>query len=83
MRFFAGMPLGGRRTGLPPVARASASALFQFVSQRFLETSIVIRRIGGGSWSVILADTIVAAAMDNLLLHRSVVLNRDGDSTAS
>lgn len=32
------------------------------------------------SWGEILGDTTVAAAMLDRLLHRSVVLNLDGDS---
>ena len=33
-----------------------------------------------GSWGDILGDTTVAAAMLDRLLHRSVVINLDGDS---
>ncbi len=35
---------------------------------------------GVASWGEILGDTTVAAAMLDRLLHRSVVLNLDGDS---
>ena len=35
---------------------------------------------GVGSWGEILGDTTVAAAMLDRLLHRSVVINLDGDS---
>ncbi len=35
---------------------------------------------GVGAWGDILGDTTVAAAMLDRLLHRSVVLNLDGDS---
>ena len=35
---------------------------------------------GVGAWGEILGDTTVAAAMLDRLLHRSVVLNLDGDS---
>ncbi len=35
---------------------------------------------GVGSWGEILGNTTVAAAMLDRLLHRSVVLNLDGDS---
>lgn len=35
---------------------------------------------GVGEWGEILCDTTVAAAMLDRLLHRSVVLNPDGDS---
>ena len=33
-----------------------------------------------GAWGDILGDTTVAAAMLDRLLHRSVVINLDGDS---
>jgi len=59
----------------------AASALFQVVSQRYMKTSIVITTNRGvGSWSEVLVDNTVAAAMLDRLLHRSVVLNLDGDS---
>jgi len=51
------------------------------VNQRYLKTSIVIttnRPVG--SWGEIIGDSTVAAAMLDRLLHRSVVLNLDGDS---
>jgi len=35
---------------------------------------------GVASWGEVLGDTTVAAAMLDRLLHRSVVLNLDGDS---
>lgn len=58
----------------------AASALFQMINQRYLKTSIVIttnRPVG--AWGEILGDTTVAAAMLDRLLHRSVVLNLDGN----
>ena len=51
------------------------------MSQRFLKSSIVIttnRTVG--SWGDVLVDTTIAAAMLDRLLHRSVVINLDGDS---
>ena len=51
------------------------------MSQRYLKTSIVITTNRGvAGWGEILGDTTVAAAMLDRLLHRSVVLNLDGDS---
>ena len=48
---------------------------------RYLKTSIVITTNRGvAGWGEILGDTTVAAAMLDRLLHRSVVLNLDGDS---
>ena len=68
-------------SGYLPLPAEAASALFQVVSQRYLKTSIVITTNRGvGSWGEILGDTTVAAAMLDRLLHRSVVLNLDGES---
>lgn len=83
MRFFAGPTLLViDELGYLPLPGEAASALFQVVSQRYLKkTSIVLttnRRVA--SWGEVLGDTTVAAAMLDRLLHRSVVLNLDGDS---
>lgn len=82
MRFFAGPGLLViDELGYLPLPAEAASALFQVVSQRYLKTSIVITTNRGvGAWGDILGDTTVAAAMLDRLLHRSVVLNLDGDS---
>jgi DNA replication protein DnaC len=82
MRFFAGPTLLViDELGYLPLPAEAASALFQVVSQRYLKTSIVITTNRGvAGWGEILGDTIVAAAMLDRLLHRSVVLNLDGDS---
>ena len=82
MRFFAGPTLlVVDELGYLPLPGEAASALFQVVSQRYLKTSIVITTNRGvGSWGDILGDTTVAAAMLDGLLHRSVVINLDGDS---
>ena len=67
--------------GYLPLPGEAASALFQVVSQRYLKTSIVLTTNRGvASWGEVLGDTTVAAAMLDRLLHRSVVLNLDGDS---
>jgi DNA replication protein DnaC len=82
MRFFAGPTLLIiDELGYLPLPGEAASALFQVINQRYLKTSIVIttnRPVG--AWGEILGDTTVAAAMLDRLLHRSVVLNLDGDS---
>ena len=82
MRFFAGPTLLViDELGYLPLPAEAASALFQVVSQRYLKTSIVITTNRGvGAWGDILGDTTVAAALLDRLLHRSVVLNLDGDS---
>jgi DNA replication protein DnaC len=82
MRFYAGPTLLViDELGYLPLPAEAASALFQVVNQRYLKTSIVITTNRGvGSWGETLGDTTVAAAMLDRLLHRSVVLNLDGDS---
>jgi DNA replication protein DnaC len=82
MRFFNGPTLLViDELGYLPLPAEAASALFQVVSQRYLRTSIVMTTNRGvAAWGEILGDTTVAAAMLDRLLHRSVVLNLDGDS---
>jgi DNA replication protein DnaC len=82
MRFYAGPTLLViDELGYLPLPAEAASALFQVVSQRYLKTSTVITTNRGvGAWGDILGDTTVAAAMLDRLLHRSVVINLDGDS---
>ena len=82
MRFFNGPGLLViDELGYLPLPAEAASALFQVISQRYLKTSIVLTSNRGvGAWGEILGDTTVAAAMLDRLLHRSVVLNLDGDS---
>ena len=82
MRVFAGPTLLViDELGYLPLPAEAASALFQVVSQRYLKTSIVITTNRGvGSWGDILGDTTVAAAMLDRLLHRSIVINLDGES---
>ena len=82
MRFFAGPTLLViDELGYLPLPGEAASALFQVVSQRYLKTSIVLTTNRGvASWGEVLGDTTAAAAMLDRLLHRSVVLNLDGDS---
>jgi DNA replication protein DnaC len=82
MRFYAGPALLViDELGYLPLPAEAASALFQVVSQRYLKTSIVITTNRGvGSWGEILGDNTVAAALFDRLLHRSMVINLDGDS---
>lgn len=82
MRFFAGPTLLLiDELGYLPLPGEAASALFQVVSQRYLKTSIVLTTNRGvAGWGEALGDTTVAAAMLDRLLHRSVVLNLDGES---
>jgi len=82
MRFYAGPTLLViDELGYLPLPAEAANALFQVVSQRYLKTSIILTTNRGvGSWGEILGDTTVAAAMLDRLLHRSVVINLDGES---
>ena len=82
MRFFAGPTLLIiDELGYLPLPGEAASALFQVVAQRYLKTSIIVNTNRSvGEWGQVLGDTTVAAAMLDRLLHRSVVLNLDGDS---
>ena len=82
MRFFAGPTLLIiDELGYLPLPGEAASALFQVVAQRYLKTSIIVNTNRSvGEWGEVLGDTTVAAAMLDRLLHRSVVLNLDGDS---
>jgi DNA replication protein DnaC len=67
--------------GYLPLPAEAAAALFQVVSQRYQKTSTIITTNRGvAGWGEILGDATVAAALLDRLLHRSVVLNLDGES---
>jgi len=67
--------------GYLPLPTEAASALFQVICQRYQKTSTILTTNRGvASWGEILGDPTVAAAMLDRLLHRSVVINLDGDS---
>lgn len=82
MRFFAGPRLLViDEVGYLPLASEAAAALFQVITQRYLKGSICLTtNLGVGSWGKIFDDPMVAAAMLDRLLHRSVVFNIDGES---
>ncbi len=82
MRFFCGPTvLIIDELGYLPMPAEDASALFQVISRRYLKGSIILTTNRGvASWRDIFDDTTVAAAMLDRLLHRSVVINIDGDS---
>ena len=81
MRFFPGPSvLIVDEVGYLPMQAEAAAALFQVVSRRYLKGSIILttnRSIS--SWGQIFDDPMVAAAMLDRLLHRSV-LHIDGES---
>ncbi len=82
MRFFAGPRLLViDEVGYLPLANEAAAALFQVITTRYLKSSTVLTtNLGVASWGKIFDDPMVAAAMLDRLLHRSVVFNIDGDS---
>ena len=82
MRFYAGPRLLIiDEVGYLPLPAEAAAALFQVITQRYLKGSIVLTtNLGIASWGKIFDDPIVAAAMLDRLLHRSVVFNIDGES---
>jgi DNA replication protein DnaC len=82
MRFFNGPSvLIVDELGYLPMPAEDANALFQVISQRYLRGSIILTTNRGvGAWGDIFADTTIAAAMLDRLLHRSVVINITGDS---
>ncbi len=83
MRFYAGPRLLIiDEVGYLPLPAEAAAALFQVVSQRYLKGSIALTtNLGIASWGRIFnEDPMIAAAMLDRLLHRSVVVNINGDS---
>ena len=82
MRFYAGPRLLIiDEVGYLPLAGEAGAALFQVIAQRYLKGSIALTTNRGvGAWGDIFDDPMIAAAMLDRLLHRSVVFNIDGDS---
>ncbi len=82
MRFYCGPALLLiDELGYLPLQAEGAAALFEVVQRRYLKGSIVLttnRSIA--SWGQIFDDPMIAAAMLDRLLHRSVVLQIDGES---
>jgi DNA replication protein DnaC len=82
MRFY-GQPslLVIDEVGYLPLAGEAAAALFQVVTRRYLKNSIVLttnRSIA--AWGAMFDDPMAAAAMLDRLLHRSAVLQMEGES---
>ena len=83
MRFYAGPRLLIiDEVGYLPLPAEGASALFQVISQRYLKGSVVLTtNLGIASWGKVFGDDqMVAGALLDRLLHRSVVVNIEGDS---
>ena len=67
--------------GYLPLASEAAAALFQVITTRYLRSSTILTtNLQVGSWGKIFDDPMVAAAMLDRLLHRSVVFTIDGES---
>ena len=83
MQFYAGPRLLIiDEVGYLPMAGEAAAALFQVVARRYLKGSICLTtNLGIASWGKVFNDDpMVAAAMLDRLLHRSVVFNIEGES---
>jgi DNA replication protein DnaC len=83
MRFFAAPQLLIiDELGYLPLTGEAASALFQVVNRRYtLGQSIVLTTNRGISqWGEIFDDPVVAAAMLDRLMHRSIIVPIDGES---
>lgn len=82
MRFFAAPKLLiVDELGYLPLPSEGAAALFQVISQRYLKGSICLTTNRGiAQWGQVFDDPMIAAAMLDRLLHRSTVLQIDGES---
>jgi DNA replication protein DnaC len=71
--------------GYLPLPAEAAAALFQVVTQRYLRGSIILTtNLGIASWGKVFDDdAVVAAALLDRLLHRSVVLFTEGSQESS
>jgi DNA replication protein DnaC len=82
MRFYSGPSvLVIDELGYLPLQAEGAAALFEVVQRRYLKGSIILTTNRGiPSWGQIFDDPMIAAAMLDRLLHRSVVLQIEGES---
>lgn len=82
MRFYCGPAvLAVDELGYLPMQAEAAAALFEVVQRRYLKGSIILTTNRGiASWGQIFDDPMIAAAMLDRLLHRSVVLQIEGES---
>lgn len=82
MRFYAGPRLLIiDEVGYLPLAGEAGAALFQVITQRYLKGSVALTtNLGIGAWGKIFDDPMVAAAMLDRLLHRSVPIQIEGES---
>jgi DNA replication protein DnaC len=82
MRFWAGPAvLIVDELGYLPMPGEAAAHLFQVISRRYEQGSIILTTNRGiASWGEIFEDTTVAAAILDRLLHHATVLQIDGES---
>ena len=82
MRFYCGPALLLiDELGYLPLQAEGAAALFEVVQRRYLKGSIILTTNRGiASWGQIFDDPMIAAAMLDRLLHRSIVLRIDSES---
>jgi DNA replication protein DnaC len=82
MRFFKGPTvLIIDELGYLPMPAEDANALFQVISQRYLNGSIILTTNRGVTdWGHIFDDTTIAAALLDRLLHRCIPIAINGDS---
>ena len=67
--------------GYFPIDKRAAQYCFQLVSQRYLKGSIILTSNKSyGEWGSIFADTVLAAAILDRLLHASTTINIRGQS---
>ena len=67
--------------GYLPLDRAGANLLFQLVSRRYEQGSIILTSNKSyGDWASFLGDPVLAAAILDRLLHHSVTVNIRGES---
>jgi DNA replication protein DnaC len=67
--------------GYLPLPEDAASALFNVITSRYQKASTILTtNLGVSSWGKIFQDPMVAAAMLDRLLHKSVVFNINGES---
>jgi hypothetical protein len=67
--------------GYLPMQAEAVAALFEVVQRRYPKGSIILTTNRGiASWGQVFDDPMIAAAMLDRLLHRSIVLRIDGES---
>ena len=67
--------------GYLPLDREGSNLFFQFVSRRYEKGSIILTSNKTfGEWGTIFADTVIASAILDRLLHHSAVFNIQGES---